>query len=448
MSRHTFLPQRNARLFISLKKKNTLHEAKNGTNVTHKNRLIRNSNIYIQGIFMKKLNLFLLAGIFLIGGYIHPQAKAADWQNFKADNYHNLTDDENATENLKQLIQKDTVFLMVTGCYLDGEAMPAYVRMAQKYPKATFIRIDQHKSTKDFMLKNYLSSGAPKMYVFADKSLVGQLFGKYEFKNGKRKFLGWDHSVTDYIDTLYPVVSEMNDLKNVQGISSFSDSKIEKQRLVMLRINSKNPQMIKKVELLLKVAKKHPDKKFVISRNELEYDQPFSYRYRKQFNAVSVIENGKAYASLRWFKFNTVGELDKWLIENYSNKTLLQPGPGSIATATELANAIKNLQSSAIATAEPLAIREYNKSLTRVNRSQFRKIFYVVYNALTDSQLKKATATELVELLSFKNAGGIKKIQPVKILRKKVYAIWLHKAADLQTDPEVKQSLQNLAQEI
>lgn len=377
----------------------------------------------------------LLSALFLV---IAVPLSAAEWDNYKARNYHNLIKSDQPVEKLKELLKKDRVFLMVSGCHLDGEAMPAFIKISKKYPKATFIRISQFGKTKDFMNRRFLSYGAPKIYAFGNNSLVGQMYHAFTFKSGRR-FLGWEKSMEEWSAKIYPILDEMASSKNLIGISSFSPQSIYNERLVLIRANIRASNFEKSITTLINLARKNPRKKFAVDTMTIDYNQPFMYRYMKTSYGISVIENHRIYAVRRGYNANL---LNDWLSQNYKNSKPLFLAKSDASEPAHIRDAIKRFDSYTLATAQVRAIQAYRKS----NRKPyFVQNFYVILNAVNDPDRKKESVKELLQLLYFKEAGGIKKMVQSPILRKKTYRVILEKKAENETDPQIKKELENLA---
>lgn len=392
-----------------------------------------------------KTRKFFYKLLFLTLILLNNSVSALDWNGYKASNYHNLIGTENSIEKLKNLLKGDRVFLIVSGCHLDEEAMPAFIEMSKKYPKAVFVRISQHGETNKFMNENYLSHGAPKLYAFGNDSLVGQLFFAYSFKNG-RKFLGWEKSIENWTQIMYPILDKMAQLKNVKGVSSFSSSKIFDNRIILLRENAQLETFPQDVDFFLEVASQNPSKSFFIDTKTIEYNQLFDYRYLKIHNSISIVEKHRVYASLRQGSGYSIKRINNWLSENYRNRKPVNINIPQIKNSGDVRRAIQDFRSDVLSSAPANIILQYRKLNRTLTNPNFMQTFYVVLNSVTDAQRNPETSKELLQILYFKEAGGIKKFVPSPILRKKIYSTIFERLSKEESNPSIQKELLKLAE--
>lgn len=384
----------------------------------------------------KSVKIFYGIAIFLTLLYLNPLS-ASDWNSYKASNYHNLIGTDQAVYKLQNLLKKDRIFLMVSGCHLDKEAMPAFIKMSKKYPKAIFVRINQFGETAEFMNKRFRSFGAPKIYAFGNDSLVSEMYHTFSFEGG-RKFLGWEKSMEEWIDKVYPILDQMAQQKNVRGISPLSPKSIFKDRLVLFQGNIILNTYPQDVTVFLKLAKKHPEKKFVISVGNI-----VDYRYRSVHNSISIIENHRMYAHHRRLDGYNLNATNEWLSKNYNNTEPIFRNKKTANSISEINNAIEELESYRLAATPPQIIAQYRKTQSK---PVFMQTFYVVIQATEDPDRKKESIIELLQLLYFKEAGGIQKMLPNPIVRKKIYKVILENMAENETDSKIRKELESLTE--
>lgn len=368
-----------------------------------------------------------------------------DWRYYKADNYHDLETNSDGVIELQNLLLKDRVFLYVSGCHLDGEAMPAFIRMSKKYPKATFVHISQHGSTKDFMRIRYGSFGAPKIYAFGNGTLVSQLVYAYDFSGGKSKFLGWDISVTRWIDTFYPILDRMASLENVIGLSSFSPHNETLKKMLLFRTNPRAPQFRQDIKTYLQLAESYPDKTFAIDSGSVNYNQMVTYRYRYAFNAVSIIENHRILAINRRGRGYDLDQMKSWLEENWGTSEPVSR-PGAVAqTSANITVLIAQSRSDLLAITPANVIQAYDKANRTIQNQQYLQLFYNFMNAIIDPQRNNESAKAMIQALYLKNAGGIAAVVPSAVLRRKVYASTVERYAIQEKNSDIKRELLKLA---
>jgi len=393
---------------------------------------------------MKKLvqYLFILAIIFSFQNLF-----ANKLDNFEAPNYIYLEEfvssQRSLTKDLQTLLKDNLVFLYVSGCHLDKKALPGFQSLTKRYPKAKFIRISQHSSASNFLLDEYGSFGAPKVFLLYNARIISSMQNYYERINGRFQHIGWKNSISRWASEIYPSIKNISRYKNVQPISSFNYKNVLKnKKVVMLRANYKNKNFRETVKSFLRMAKIYPKIQFALDSGFIPYNQEFSFKYQNSINAFSIIDNVDTTKSLfrlpYRYRINNK-KLSQWIKNNFSNST--QKGNPKY-NSEYLRKIILSRKSGDLTIIPPEDFKRINKNV--IAKLGVRQSFYTLLNAISDSRRNINTAILLINELKYKSKGGIKSAIKNRVIRQKVFSPVIRRAIKYEKNPQIKTRLKNL----
>lgn len=346
-------------------------------------------------------------------------------------------------QQLDNVLKTSSVFVYVSGCHLDREALPAYQALSKKYRDAKFVQITQLGPTKDYMLKNYGSFGAPKLYYIHK----GDILSAMPYYYAKGKFQGWPASINRWAATLWPIAKQLNRYKNIHGVSSHNyRSLMSNKKVVLLRTDIYQPSFKEAMTSLFAAAGKYPHITFAVDTGKIGYDQEFTFKFRTVMASFSVVDNCDVVKS----KFRTPykGKIDRsklysWISSNY-NSNSNKSADYIERDGTYLKKLFQTNNSYELATMNPQEFKNINTKYKVVSSMPMQQTFYVFVNAISDSRRNDETAKLLIKELRYDSKGGIKKAVPSPILREKVYVVVIDRLISYEMNREIKTDLENL----
>lgn len=372
---------------------------------------------------------------------------AADYDSFEAPNYQYFIDSDypsnDTTAMLKKSLSNGFVFLYVSGCHLDQEALPAFQELTLQYPEAKFIRIDQHSSSSGYMLNRYNSFGAPKIYLMHNGNIISHVIQHFEQRGGNSKYAGWKESIHRWARNVYPHVKAIAKYRNIIPVTSFNYREIfREQKVVLMRTDLRQNTFPSVMKILCKIAARYPDYIFAFDTGNIPYNQEFTVKYKKAYNSFSVINNcDEIKSSFPLHEGKDFAKLDKWVSDSFGSNAHITPGSGK--DADWLKKIIAGSDSLALSTISPTEFRQLNSDAA-LKDIPLQQSFYVILNAITDSRRNKETALLLIDTLRYDFQGGIKKVVNSPVMRQKVYAPIINRAVRFEDDEMIKRKLSEL----
>ncbi len=375
---------------------------------------------------------------------------AASTDNFSASNYiyleETVTSKKDVTADLKNLLKSNMVFLYVSGCHLDKEALPAFQGLTRRYRQVKFLRVSQHSSAARYLLERYGSFGAPKIYFIKDGNLVSHVTYSYIRAGRRSRFAGWKQSIEKWAADLYPHVRQLPRHPNIYPVSSFNyRAVLEGKKVVLLRTDVRSRDFPAAMRSLFQAAARFRHITFAFDTRSIPYNQEFDYRFRKAYNSYSVISNGAVIeSSFRKGRQRTYNhtQLSQWIKSNFEGGVAKKPS--SAKDAAWLKKVFASADSYQLSAMNPGEFKRLNNRHQIVKSLRLQQSFYVLINAITDPRRNKKTALVLIQELKYTSQGGFKNLVKSPVTRKKVYANLIGRLIAHEKDKKIRKGLQRI----
>jgi|GEM_PF-3401107 len=375
---------------------------------------------------------------------------AASTDNFSAPNYifleETVMSKNDITADLKMLLKSNMVFLYVSGCHLDKEALPAFQGLARRYRQAKFLRVHQFSSAGKYLLERYGSFGAPKIYFIKDSNLVSHVTYFYERTGRKSRFAGWKRSIEKWAADLYPHVRQLPRYPNIYPVSSFNYRPLlDRKKVVLLRTDIRARDFPAAMRSLFQAAARFRHITFAFDTRSIPYNQEFDYRFRKAYNSYSVISDGaiieSSFRKRRQGGYNQA-QLAQWIKSNFEKGAAKKPA--STKNAAWLKKVFTTADSYQLSIMDPGEFKRLNSRHKVVKGLRLQQSFYVLINAITDPRRNRGTALVLIKELKYTSQGGFQKLVKNPITRKKVYANLIGRLIAYEKDNKIRRELQKI----
>lgn len=401
---------------------------------------------------MKRALILSLSLILVVTAGFAVEPKPYD--SFSAPNYRYLdtavADAQNIPAELEKAVSGNVSLLYVSGCENDKDALPAFQAMTAKYPEATFVRVGQYSTARQYILEHYGTSGAPALMMLYKGNVVSNVEYYFDTVNGVSTFMGWDASVRRWIDQMYPAARQINSIPNLFAVSSFNYRDVLRgKRAVMLRVNNYDPNIANAVSAIAAMARKFPAVTFALDMGYSQYNQEFSFKYQDALNGFSIVENVDLVVSNYRKKYNDPGydlaALTQWIAAKDSYQYAPQQAAANV-TPAYLKGLYTARSHAGISVLSPQEYSGANANGAVTASLPEQTLFYTALNGALDSRRNVQTALLLLDEMAFPYKGGVDKAIPAKLLRDNVYLPVLKRALRYEQNSEVQQGLKRLVQ--
>ncbi len=387
----------------------------------------------------------MMAVILIIG--MHRVLQAYDYDTFTGPNYIHLKESKgDMTQDLKAILKDGPVFLYVSGCGLDKEALPPFQAQSQKLKGVKFLRVSQFAVTKDYLLEQYGSIGAPQLYFIYKGELMSAMPYQYEKVAGQYTFMGWASSIDRWVTSLQEYIPQLKNIPNIYPVSSYNYKRIIKNdNVVLLRADSSQPSFKDAMDTLLQMARQFPEVRFVVDTGIIPYDQEFTTKYQSAYLSFSIVDSDKVIDSQR--ANPNLGydraKLSEWISQYFSKQG---PAKTSGVDKDSLDRMFQSSDSHNLSQVDAASFQSLNKRYKIIEKTGLQHSFYIMINAITDSSRNKDMAKVLIEELRYESLGGIQKLVPAQSMREQVYATVIKRAISYERDSEIRSLLFELEQ--